>query len=115
VLGPATFDCSGVVGITFPATSATVSVPEGLSRSSLVLATMQNLVSGVYVAAAVPNTATGTVTITLNKAPGSSTSPRTAKVAWFVVNCTPVGAVDRRTLSCLCGAAGRGRIATRPS
>jgi hypothetical protein len=86
VLGPATFDRSGVVSITFPAKSATVSVNDGLSASSGVLATMQNLISGVYVVAAVPNTGAGTVTITLNKAPGTSTSPKTAKVAWFVVN-----------------------------
>jgi hypothetical protein len=62
-----------------------VAVPGGLSASALVLATVQDT-TGVYVKSAVPNTGAGTAQIILNKAPGSSTNPKTAKVAWFVVN-----------------------------
>jgi hypothetical protein len=86
VTGKALFNRSGSVSITYPAKSATVAVPGGLSASALVLAIMQNAVSGIYVASAVPNTSTGKATINLNKAPGSGTAPKTAKVAWFVVN-----------------------------
>jgi hypothetical protein len=70
-----------VVSINSPAKSATVTVPQGLSASALMLALMQNSVAGIYVTCAVPNTSTGKATITLNKAPAG-----TAKVAWFVVN-----------------------------
>jgi len=52
----------------------------------MALATPQNTVRGVWVICAVPNASTGKLTITLNKAPGSASSPKTAKVAWFVVN-----------------------------
>jgi hypothetical protein len=86
VVGPAVFDRSGVVSIKYPARSATVAVPEGLSSSSLVLATMQNFIAGVYVLAAVPNAATGKVTVALSKAPGTASTPLTARVGWFVVN-----------------------------
>ena len=86
VMGVSQFTRSGAVPIAFPAKSATVSVPGGLTSSALVLALMQNSVSGVYVASAVPSTLTGQVTINLNKTPGSSTSPKTAQVAWFIVN-----------------------------
>ena len=65
--------------------SATVSVPGGLSSSALALATVQDT-TGVYVKSAVPNVGAGTIQINLNKAPGTSTNPRTAKVGWFVVN-----------------------------
>lgn len=82
----AQFTRSGAVPIAFPAKSATVSVPGGLTSSALVLAVMQNPVSRVYVASAVPSTLAGQVTINLNKAPGSSTNPQTAQVAWFIVN-----------------------------
>lgn len=86
VAGPAAFSRSGKVTIKFPAKSATVAVPGGLSGSSLVLALLQTAISGVFVASAVPHNATGKVTINLNKAPGSSRRPRSVKVAWFVVN-----------------------------
>jgi len=85
VSGPANFNRSGLVSIAFPSKSATVPVPDGLDPSSLVLATVQNA-CGVYVKAAVPNPATGTVKIMLSKAPGSSSNPKSASVAWFVVN-----------------------------
>jgi hypothetical protein len=86
VNGTATFSRSGSVSIAYPAKSATVTVPGGLSASALVLALMQNSVSGVWVASAVPNTSSGKATINLNKAPGSGTAPKTANVAWFVVD-----------------------------
>ena len=52
-----------------------------LATASLVLATVQQNLSGVYVRAAVPNIAAGSFTVYLSKAPSA-----TAKVAWFVVN-----------------------------
>ena len=82
VTGKAKFNRSGVVSITNPAMSATVTVPGGLSTASLVLALVQNAVAGIWVVRAVPNTSTGKATITLNKTPASGS----AKVAWFVVN-----------------------------
>lgn len=86
VSGPAKFDRSGRVSIAYPAKSATVAVPYALSTAALVFALMQNAVSGIYVTSAVPNTSSGKVTINLNKAPGSASSPKMAKIAWFVVN-----------------------------
>jgi hypothetical protein len=85
VEGRASFSRSGLVSISYPNKSATVSVPGGLTSSSLVLALVQDA-SGVYVKSAVPNTSNGTVQINLNKAPGSGTNPKTAHVAWFVLN-----------------------------
>jgi hypothetical protein len=82
VSGKAKFNRSGVVSIAHPALSATVTVPGGLSSTSVVLAVMQNAVAGVWVVSAVPNTSTGKATISLNKTPASGS----AKVAWFVVN-----------------------------
>ena len=73
------------MSISFPNKSATVPVPGGLTAVSLALATVQDN-TGVYVKSAIPNVAAETVQINLNKAPGSSTSPKTARVAWFVVN-----------------------------
>jgi len=86
VAGPAVFSRSGEVTIKFPATSATIAVPGGLSAHALVLALLQSAMPGVFVVSAVPTSATGKVTISLNKAPGSRARPLTAKVAWFVVN-----------------------------
>jgi hypothetical protein len=48
-----------MVSIPYPAKTATVTVPGGLSAAALVLALMQNSVSGVWMAGAVPNTSTG--------------------------------------------------------
>ena len=61
-------------------------MPGRLSPSALVLAVLQNSVSGVWVTAAVPDRKTGRVTLHLNKAPGTGRKPMTAHVAWFVVN-----------------------------
>ena len=52
-----------------------------LTSASLVLATLQQNLSGVYVRAAVPNVTGSSFTVYLSKAPTTST-----KVAWFVVN-----------------------------
>jgi hypothetical protein len=84
VNGPAGFTRAGTVAISYPSKSATVTIPGGLSPSALVLATAQNNL-GVYVVAAVPSTSTGTVKLTLNKAAGTASAPKTAIVAWFVV------------------------------
>jgi hypothetical protein len=86
VAGPAVFSRSGEVTINFPATTATVAVPGGLTAHALVLALLQTATPGVLVASAVPNPATGSVTISLNRTPGTRAHPQTAKVAWFVVN-----------------------------
>jgi hypothetical protein len=86
VAGRAVFSRAGEATIKFPAQSATVSVPGGLAGNPLVLALLQTATPGVFVVSAVPNTSTGKITISLNKAPGTSQHPATAKVAWFVVN-----------------------------
>jgi hypothetical protein len=85
VSGRATFTRSGKVNIAYPNKTAVVSVPGGLAASALALATVQDT-TGVYVKSAVPNTSNGTIQINLNKAPGSGTNPKTAHVAWFIVN-----------------------------
>jgi hypothetical protein len=84
--GRAVFSRSGDVVIKSPAASATVTVPGGLSSTSLVLAVLQTAIPGVFVTSAVPNPSTGKVTIHLNKAPGTGKGGGNAKVAWFVVN-----------------------------
>jgi len=86
VAGPAVFSRSGEVTIMFPAAAATIAVAGGLSAHALVLALLQSATPGVFVVSAVPNPATGTVTISLNKTPGTPVNPQTAMVAWFVVN-----------------------------
>jgi len=83
VNGRAAFQRSGIVTITGPASSATVTPPAGLTSAALVLAVVQNAVPGVWVASAVPAPVTGTVTLNLNVAPPAG---QTAHVAWFVVN-----------------------------
>jgi hypothetical protein len=85
VNGPAGFSRAGTAEIPYPSKTATVTIPGGLSPSALVLATAQNNL-GVYVVAATPSTSAGTVKITLNKAAGTASAPKTAIVAWFVVN-----------------------------
>jgi hypothetical protein len=86
VNGKARFTTSGTTLISHPQSSAVVGsdvLGLALGSESLVLATMQNNLSGVYVRAAVPDTSTNSFTIFLNQAvpPGSA-----AKVAWFIVN-----------------------------
>ena len=80
--GPAKFDLSGLA--TIAAGNSTVTLTQVSLRSgSLILATLQNKVTGIYVASAVPNVTGSKVTINLNKVVPSG---KTAKVAWFVVN-----------------------------
>lgn len=77
VQGVVSFSRSGVA--TVPAGKATLKVDvDGLTTSSLVLATVQQLEKGVHLAAAVP--AAGSFTIYLTAA---STNP--LNVAWFVI------------------------------
>jgi hypothetical protein len=91
--GRATFSRSGRVTISFPNRSATVPVSGPLSgsssfpeRPSLALATVQSNLPGVFVRAAVLNLAAGTLTIHLNKAPGTAEAPKAVVVGWMVVN-----------------------------
>jgi hypothetical protein len=80
VAGPAACSRSGVLTVAAAKTSAT-QAGVALGSASLVLATLQQNLSGVYVRAAVPNVSGGSFTVYLSKAPTA-----TAKVAWFVVN-----------------------------
>jgi len=91
--GLATFDRSGKVTISYPNKAATVSVPGAIStsttfpeRPSLALGMLQTDLVGVYVRATTLNVSAGTLTILLNKAPGSATNPKSVIVGWFVVN-----------------------------
>jgi hypothetical protein len=93
-IGRSIFSRSGNATITFPKKSVVVAVPGGLPTGGLgypapppvALATLQTNVAGVQVTPAVPNLATGSVTISLNKAPGTSSAPKSVEVGWFVVN-----------------------------
>lgn len=80
VEGTALFSRSGVATVKAGDKSVTVGV-EGLSASSLVLATPQRHEDSVSVSAAIPNRTESTITIFLSK-PASASLP----VAWFVVN-----------------------------
>jgi hypothetical protein len=78
VVGKAKFSRSGSASVGQGGKSKTVTVP-GMKSTSLVLATLQTSVTGVYIAAAVP--ASGKFTVHLNK-----NTPAAAKFAWFVLN-----------------------------
>jgi len=80
VLGPAVFSRSGLLTIGAGA-SDVIGVGVKLTAASLVLATLQENLAGIYVASAVPNVAGDSFTVHLNKA-----TPKAAKVAWFIVN-----------------------------
>jgi hypothetical protein len=73
--GPVQFSSSGVSTVDKGSTSVTVKT-SAVTKSTIVLATLQKLESGVYIEAAVPGT--GSFTITLNKAAGSD-----LPVGWF--------------------------------
>lgn len=90
--GRATFNRAGKVSIPFPQKTATVtgvrlstssSFPE---RPSLVLATCQQHVPGVWVVAVVPDPPNDSFTIVLSRPPGTKAKPRSVAVGWFVVN-----------------------------
>jgi hypothetical protein len=85
VNGKAVFSQSGRVTITYPNDSAQVTTT-GLSPTSIVLAMGQSNVRGVFVRAAVPNVAAGSIKLLLNRAPGQRTNPRSMVVGWFVLN-----------------------------
>jgi hypothetical protein len=78
--GPAVFSRSGIVTVRAGQSSAT-QTGVALTSLSLVLATLQQDHTGVYVRSAVPNPAASSFTIHLAKAVTVSTN-----VAWFVVN-----------------------------
>ena len=91
--GRATFKRAGTVQITYPAKKATVPVPGAIStqtsfpeRFTTAMAMLQSNVPGVFVRAAVLDQSAGTLTIYLNRPPGTSGSPRSATAAWFLVN-----------------------------
>ena len=96
VEGRAVFSRSGTATITYPKKSVTLTVPgpalagpvpgPPATPASLVFAVLQTNLSGVYVRAAVPQIGTNQITVYLNKAPGSSSAPKTVTVAWFVAN-----------------------------
>ena len=83
VQGVARFTRSGTVIISATFTSVVVNVPGGLTGTSHVLATMQtHLASGTpRILAAVPNTATGKITIYLD---APVPAQQTVTIAWFV-------------------------------
>jgi hypothetical protein len=84
VSGPVSLSRSGVVTVagtsTTPSNSVKVSVPP-LTSKSIMTATLQKYVSGVFVVAAVANVSGGYFTIYLNKAVTTSVGP----IAWQVV------------------------------
>jgi len=80
VQGPAVFSRSGVLPVHQGRSSAVQTVTQ-LSPASLVLATIQDDVEGVWVRSAVPDPAGDKFTIHLNKA-----APTRVRVAWFLVN-----------------------------
>jgi hypothetical protein len=80
VQGPAVFSRSGVLTVHGGRSSAVQTVIQ-LSAATLVLATIQDDVEGVWVRSAVPDPAGHKFTIHLNKA-----APTRVRVAWFLVN-----------------------------
>jgi len=77
----ASFSRSGMVTIPPGATAATVRGIE-LTDDSFVLAMLQDNLAGVFVRAAVPDPAEGTITVYLNRSAGRGG----ARVAWFVLS-----------------------------
>jgi hypothetical protein len=77
VHGPVQFSSSGVATVKKGSKSVTVKA-SAVTKSSVVLATLQKLHSGVYIEAAVPKA--GSFTITLNKAATSD-----LRVGWFFI------------------------------
>jgi hypothetical protein len=81
VVGPASFNRSGVLSIAINKSSVTFS-GISLGAASLVLATIQGSVAGIYVqGVTVVSGSSGSFTIHLNKA-----TTKALKVGWFVVN-----------------------------
>jgi hypothetical protein len=82
VEGTASFSQSGTLTVPAGQSSYTISFV-GLTKSSFVLATLQNYVSGLAVAAAVPDATANTIEIYLTEAVPTGKS---AVVCWFVLN-----------------------------
>ena len=83
--GPMDYTRAGVVNIPHPSASATLSGPK-IYASTMILATVQNGV-GVWVKAAIPTPGSpGSFKIVLNKAAGTASKPKTAKVAWMLID-----------------------------
>jgi hypothetical protein len=80
VIGTSVFSRSGTLTIKAGASSITLT-GVALAAASLILATLQNNVPGVYVQSAVPDVSEGSFTIYLSEAVTASTT-----VAWFIVN-----------------------------
>jgi hypothetical protein len=80
VAGPAAFSRSGALTVAAGKSSAT-KTGVVLTTASLILATLQQHTTGVYVTAAVPNVTGSSFTVYLSKAVSAATT-----VAWFVVN-----------------------------
>lgn len=80
VSGAAVFSSSGMVTISAGSSRATVT-GVALTAASLVLATLQQDMAGVFVRSAVPDVAGNSFTVHLNRAISAS-----AAVAWFVIN-----------------------------
>jgi hypothetical protein len=81
--GPAVFSRSGIATITFPAKTLKIN-GQRITSGTILLAVRQTSISGVW---AVPTVGDpGSFTVTLNKAPGISSNPKTVRVGWFLVN-----------------------------
>jgi len=78
--GPAVFSRSGLLTVAAGSAKGTVT-GVALTAASLVLATLQQDKTGLYVRSAVPNVAGSSFTINLSKSVTASIT-----VAWFVVN-----------------------------
>jgi len=81
VTGPLLLSRSGVV--TVSSGKSVKILQAGLSSASLVFATMQKLLNGIYVEAVVPNVSAGSFTIYLSKAVPAGEA---ATIGWFIVN-----------------------------
>ena len=81
--GKATFSRSGRATVPRGRSAVDVLAPGGLDALSLVLAVPMMNRPGVFVQAVVPNPATGTFRINLNRVASSTSS---TPVAWFIVN-----------------------------
>jgi hypothetical protein len=88
VVGKAEFSTSGVATVKKNTKTVTVTFA-GVTTSSIVLATMQELHSGIGVAAAVPGSGSFTITLT-------GTAATDTRVGWFVIGPVPAPATNRR-------------------
>lgn len=88
VVGQAEFSTCGVATVKKNTKAITVTFP-GVTTASIVLATMQELQSGIGVAAAVPGS--GSFTITLTGIAAADT-----RVGWFVIGPVPAPAAARQ-------------------